>query len=133
MRPRMALERPRIPALIDFSAPVRRNVLLLAAGMAALYGMVELAAAVATLTFVSAGGPRELVGLAPAVFLASAALAALPAGRWMDRVGRAPVLRVGFGAGVCGSLAAAIGTLSSSLPAVVVGFVLVGGSWAPSC
>jgi MFS family permease len=124
----MASARPRIPALIDVSAPVRRNVLLLAAGMAALYGMVELAAAVATLTFVSAGGPRGLVGLAPAVFLASAALAALPAGRWMDRVGRAPVLRVGFGAGVCGSLAAAIGTFSSSLPAVVVGFVLVGGS-----
>ena len=128
MRIPTAAARPRIPALVDVSAPVRRNVLLLAAGMAALYGMVELAAAVATLTFVSAGGSPGLAGLAPALFLASAAVAALPAGRWMDRVGRAPVLRVGFGAGVCGSLAAAIGAFSSSLPVVVLGFVLVGVS-----
>lgn len=118
----------RLSALSGLAPPVRRNMLLLAAGMAALYGMVELAAAVATLTFVAAGGSRELAGLAPAVFLASAAITALPAGRSMDRFGRAPILRAGFGAGICGSAAAAIGAFSSSLPAVVLGFVLVGAS-----
>ena len=48
----------RPPALTGVAAPVRRNMLLLGAGMAALYGMVELATAVATLTFVAAGGHR---------------------------------------------------------------------------
>lgn len=128
MRIRAPSGPPAIAALTGVAAPVRRNVLLLAAGMAALYGMVELATAVATLTFVAAGGSQELVGLAPAVFLASAALAALPAGRSMDRFGRAPILQAGFGAGICGSLTAAIGAFSSSLPVVVVGFVLVGAS-----
>ncbi|MDQ6779447.1 MAG: MFS transporter [Actinomycetota bacterium] len=118
----------RIPALSDAAAPVRRNMLLLAAGMAALYGMVELATAVATLTFVAAGGSHKLAGLAPAIFLASAALAALPAGRSMDRFGRTRILRAGFAAGICGSLVAALGAFSSSLPAVVLGFVLIGAS-----
>lgn len=128
MRARLAAVPLRIPALSGVAAPVRRNMLLLAAGMAALYGMVELASAVATLTFVEAGGQRSLTGLAPAVFLGSAALMALPAGRAMDRFGRAPVLRAGFVAGICGSLLAALGASSPSLEAVVVGFVLVGAS-----
>jgi len=119
---------PRVGALSGVAAPVRRNMLLLAAGMAALYGMVELASAVATLTFVSAGGSRSLTGLAPAVFLSCAALTALPAGRSMDRFGRAPVLRAGFVAGICGSLLAALGASSQSLVAVVLGFALVGAS-----
>jgi len=118
----------RIAALTGVAAPVRRNVLLLAGGLAALYGMVELASAVATLTFVSAGGSRRFAGLAPAVFLASAALAAFPAGRSMDRVGRAPILRIGFGVGFGGSLMAALGAFSSSVPVVVLGFVMVGAS-----
>lgn len=119
---------PHIPALSGVASPVRRNMLLLAAGMAALYGMVELAAAVATLTFQAAGGSRELAGAAPAVFLATAALAALPAGRAMDRLGRARVLRAGFATGICGSLVAAFGAFSTSVVAVVLGFVLVGAS-----
>jgi MFS family permease len=117
-----------IPALRDIAPPARRNVLLLAAGMAALYGMVELAAAVAALTFTSAGGSRGLAGLAPAVFLATAALTALPAGSAMDRFGRAPILRVGFGFGICGSLVAALGAFAESIVPVVLGFVLIGAS-----
>ncbi len=118
--------RARAPAGV--AAQARRNMLLLAAGMAALYGMVELASAVGTLTFVAAGGPRALNGLAPAVFLGCAALTALPAGRSMDRFGRAPVLRAGFAAGICGCLLAALGASARLLPAVVLGFVLVGAS-----
>ncbi len=129
MRSRLAAASPlRISALTGVAAPVRRNMLLLAAGMAALYGMVELASAVATVTFVSAGGSRSLTGLAPAAFLSSAALTALPAGRSMDRFGRAPVLRAGFVAGICGCLIAAVGSSWKSLPAVIVAFALVGSS-----
>ncbi len=115
-------------AALDLSAAVRRNVVLLAAGMAALYGMVELATAVATLTFVEAGGPSQLAGLAPGAFLATAALAALPAGRAMDRFGRVPVLAAGFGTGICGSLTAALGAATQSVVAVVVGFLLAGAA-----
>lgn len=107
---------------------VRRNMVLLAAGMAALYGMVELATAVATLTFVDAGGSEALAGLAPAAFLATAAVTALPAGRAMDRFGRVPILAAGFGAGVCGSLTAALGAATASVVAVVLGFLLAGAA-----
>lgn len=110
------------------ASAVRRNIVLLAAGMAALYGMVELATAVATLTFVEAGGTRALAGLAPAAFLATAAVTALPAGRAMDRFGRVPILAIGFGVGVCACLTAALGAAAESVAAVVVGFLLGGAS-----
>lgn len=108
--------------------PVRRNMLLLAGGMAALYGMVQLTTAVATVTFVSAGGSPALVGFAPAVFLAAAALAALPAGRAMDRRGRGQILALGFVAGLLGSSTAALGAFLVWVPAVVAGFLLIGVS-----
>lgn len=110
------------------AAAVRRNMLLLAGGMAGLYGMVELGAAAAALTFEATGGPRSLGGLAPALFLATGALTALPAGRAMDRFGRVPVLAGGFGAGILGSSAAALGAFTLSLAPVVLGFLLIGAS-----
>lgn len=122
------LDSPVLPAADSMVAAVRRNIVLLAAGMAALYGMVELATAVATLTFVEAGGPAQLAGLAPAAFLAAAAVTALPAGRAMDRFGRVPILAAGFGVGVCASLTAALGAAVGSVTAVVVGFLLGGAS-----
>jgi MFS family permease len=101
---------------------------LLGGGMAALYGMLELAAGTATLTFEEVGGSESLAGFAPAVFLAAAAVAALPAGRAMDRHGRRPVLAAGFGAGIVGSLGAALGLFVDSIVLVLLAFVLVGVS-----
>ncbi|MGH2957554.1 MAG: hypothetical protein ACRDL6_11230, partial [Solirubrobacterales bacterium] len=74
------------------AAAARRNLLVLAAGMAALYGMVELVFGVAAITFEGAGGSEALAGVAPAIFLACAAFAALAAGRAMDRFGPRSVL-----------------------------------------
>lgn len=128
MRGDSATAATRVLAGAGEGSPVRRNILLLAAGMAALYGMVELTTAVATLTFVAVGGRPELAGSAPALFLAAAAVAAMPAGRAMDRFGRVPVLAAGFAAGIGGSAAAAGGVFWDSMPAVVLGFVLVGAS-----
>lgn len=51
-----------------------------------------------------------------------------PAGSAMDRFGRVPILRVGFGLGICGSLVAALGAFSESIVPVVLGFVLIGAS-----
>ena len=79
--------------------PVARNTMLLSAGMAALYGMTQLSAAVATITFVAVTGLEGLAGLGPGIFLVSAALTALPAARAMDRLGRVPVLAGGSALG----------------------------------
>jgi MFS family permease len=103
-----------------------RNLIVLAAGMAALYGMVELVFGIAAATFEELGGAGRLAGLAPAIFLASAAVAALPAGRAMDRTGYRRVLACGFAAGLAGCLLAALGIAAESLVAALVGFMLTG-------
>ena len=79
--------------------PVRRNTILLSASLAANSAMLQLSAAVATLTVVLVVGVRSLVGLGPAIVLGTGALSALPAGRAMDRFGRVPVLVTGFALG----------------------------------
>jgi MFS family permease len=106
--------------------PVARNIVLLAACLTALSGTIQLAVAVATLTLVLVTGIESIVGLGPAIFLTSAAIAAFPAGRAMDRYGRVPVLAAGFVAGAAGCLLTALGAAVDSPAAVVAGFVLVG-------
>jgi MFS family permease len=107
---------------------VARNTLLLSAGMAALYGMTQLSVAVATITFVNVTGFQGLVGLGPAIFLGTGALAAFPAGRAMDRFGRVPVLAGGFALGILGCLLTGLGASLLSVLAVIGGFVLIGTS-----
>jgi MFS family permease len=110
--------------------PVRRNTILLAASLAANSAMLQLSAAVATLTVVLVVGVKGLVGLGPAIVLGTGALFALPAGRAMDRFGRVPVLITGFALGVLGGLLAAAGAgFDLALP-VVVGLVCVGAASA---
>ena len=106
--------------------PIRRNTLLLAAALAVNSCLFQLAAAVSSLTFVLVTGIEGLLGLGPAVFLASSGLAALPAGRAMDRFGRVPVIVAGFVLSGLGCLLAALATTTDSAVAVVVGFALAG-------
>ena len=108
--------------------PVRRNTILLAATLTSLSGMVQLAVAVATVTLVLVTGIEGILGLGPAIFLTAGALAALPAGRLMDRHGRIPVLAGGCVAGIAGCLTTALGCELESAPVVVLGFALVGVS-----
>src|ERR671919_329939 len=56
--------------------PIRRNTLLLSASLAMNSGMLQLSAAIATITFVFVSGFEGLVGLGPAIVLGSGALAA---------------------------------------------------------
>lgn len=105
---------------------VGRNTALLSAALAANSGMLQLQAAVASITLVTVVGVKDLLGLGPAIVLASGALAALPAGRLMDRVGRVPVLAGGFVAGGLGAGLAALGSAQDLPAAVLAGFVLVG-------
>jgi MFS family permease len=108
--------------------PVRRNTALLAATLAVYSAVLQLVAAVSSLTFVLVTGVTGLLGLGPAIFLASAALTALPAGRTMDRIGRVPVLAAGFFVGIVGCGLTALGTSTSSSLAVVAGFALIGAA-----
>ncbi len=106
--------------------PIKRNTALLSAALAANSGMMQLSAAVASLTFVLVSGVQGLLGLGPAIVLASGALAALPAGRAMDRFGRVPVIATGFVIGILGGCLAALGsTLESAFP-VFLGLSFVG-------
>ena len=108
--------------------PIRRNTLLLSAALAANSGMLQLSAAVASLTLVLVVKVEGLLGLGPAIVLASGALAALPAGRLMDRIGRVPVLAGGFVVGGAGAGLAALGSATGSAPAVLAGLVGVGAA-----
>src|SRR3954471_11052124 len=90
--------------------------------------MLQLSAAVASLTLVLVLDARGLLGLGPAIVLASGALAALPAGRAMDRIGRVPVLAGGFCAGAVGCALAAAGSKTGSAPVVLAGLVAGGAA-----
>ncbi len=90
--------------------------------------MLQLSAAVASLTLVNVLGVEGLLGLGPAIVLGSGALAALPAGRAMDRFGRVPVLAGGFLLGALGCGLAALGSAASAGPLVLAGLVGVGAA-----
>src|SRR5215210_2119479 len=106
--------------------PIARNTALLSASLAANSGMLQLQAAVASITLVQVLGIHGLLGLGPAIVLACGAVAAPFAGRAMDRLGRVPVLAAGFATGAVGGVVAAIGSSSESAVLVFAAFVLIG-------
>jgi len=106
--------------------PVRRNALLLAAGLVFQSGMIQLAVALGTVTIVSVTGVKGTLGLGPAVFLVAGALAVGPAGRLSDRVGRMPVIRAGFVLGTVGPWVTAAGCGARSGVLVFCGLGLCG-------
>ena len=108
--------------------PIRRNTALLSAALAANSAMLQLSAAVASLTLVLVIDIEGLLGLGPAIMLAAGALAALPAGRAMDRVGRVPVLAAGYCIGIAGCGLSALGSATGSAPAVLGGLLGVGAA-----
>ena len=114
----------------DLSGAIRRNTFLLAATLAVNSAVVQLVAAVSSLTFVHVTGVRGLLGLGPAIFLTSSGLLGAYGGRAMDRVGRRPILTIGFLVGSAGCALTAFAANTRSTVAVVAGFVLVGASSA---
>lgn len=108
--------------------PIRRNTILLSGALAANSAMLQLQAAVASITLVLVLDVEGLLGLGPAIVLATGAFTALPAGRAMDRIGRIPVLVAGFGSGVVGCGLAALGSKAESAPVVLAGLLLIGAA-----
>ena len=98
--------------------------------MAVNSAVLQLVAAVSSLTFVLVTGFEALLGLGPAVFLTSSAVSAVPLGRAMDRFGRVPVISGGFVVGSAGCAVTALATRLESPVAVVAGFALIGISSA---
>jgi MFS family permease len=107
---------------------IRRNTILLATALALNSCLFQLAAAVGSITFVEVTGVKGLLGLGPAIFLAASGLAALPAGRAMDRFGRLPVIVGGFLIAALGCGVVALATRTGSAAAVVIGMALTGGA-----
>ncbi len=119
----------RVPEL---DRTIRRNTLLLATVTAVNSVVLQLASAVSSITFVLVTGQRGLLGLGPAIFLTSSGLTAVVAGRTMDRYGRRPVLAAGFVAAAAGCALTALATHISSVPVLLLGFILIGMGQATS-
>jgi len=96
--------------------------------MAVNSAVLQLVAAVSSLTFVLVTGVRGLLGLGPAIFLTASGVTAVPAGRLMDRFGRTPVMSFGFVAAAIGCSLTALATRTGSTVTLIAGFVLVGAS-----
>ncbi len=109
-------------------SPVRRNALLLAGGLVFQSAMIQLAVALGTVTIVAVTGIEGILGLGPAVFLLAGAAAVGPAGRLSDRVGRMPVIRMGFILGIAGPAVTALGCHLVSGVLVFVGLGLCGAA-----
>jgi MFS family permease len=110
--------------------PIRRNAVLLAGGLICNSGMFQLAAALSSLTLVAVTGITGILGLGPAIFLASGAIVVGPAGRLMDKVGRMPVIRGAFAAGAVGCGVVAGGCAVPSAVLVALGLGILGGAGA---
>ena len=108
----------------------RRNALLLAGCLVVNSAAFQLAAALASVTLVAVTGVKGILGLGPAIFLASGAFAVGPAGRLSDRVGRVPVIAGAFLVGAAGCATVAGGCTARSGILVCLGFVLLGGAVA---
>lgn len=107
---------------------VRRNTVILAATMAIYSAVLQLVAAVSSITFVLVTGIEGLLGLGPAIFLVASALIAVPAGRAMDSLGRRPVIAGGYLAAAAGCALTALATNIDSTPLVILGFALTGAA-----
>jgi MFS family permease len=107
---------------------VGRNTLILAAAMAVYSAVLQLVAAVSSITFVLVTGVRGLLGLGPAIFLVASALTAVPAGRAMDRYGRRPVIAGGYLSAAAGCCLTALATNIDSTPVLILGFLLTGAA-----
>src|SRR5690348_17689945 len=71
-------------------------------------------------------GQAALAGLPPAAFGLGTALAAYPAARLMERIGRRRGLMLGYAAGAVGALVAGGAVLAGSFGGFLIGFAGIG-------
>ncbi len=83
-------------------------------------------ATIGTLVGAELSGQKALAGVPGAIYLLGNALAAYPAARLMERVGRRPGLTLGFGFGSVGALICGVAILNHSFGLFCLGFILMG-------
>ncbi len=123
-------EQTKIIADSSLTRKINYNTFLLSGSMATLYAMGQLVLAVATITFVSISGMPSLAGIGPAIFMLSGSIAAMIAGRTMDKLKqRRPVLAAGFIIGIAGTLTTAYAIPAHSMVILIIGWILMGLSF----
>lgn len=123
-------EQTKIIADNSLSGKINYNTFLLSGSMATLYAMGQLVLAVATITFVSISGMPSLAGIGPAIFMLSGSIAAMIAGRTMDKLKqRRPVLAAGFLIGITGTLTTAYAISTHSMIILIIGWIFMGSSF----
>jgi MFS family permease len=110
------------------TSDVRRNAFLLAAGLVVNSAAFQLAAALSSVTLVSVTGVKGILGLGPAIFLTSGAMAVGPAGRLSDRTGRMPVIAGAFALGMLGCATVSGGCRWHSATLVGLGLAILGAA-----
>lgn len=129
----MSQSEPEQTKIVPDSSLARKinyNIFLLSGSMATLYAMGQLVLAVATITFVTITGMHTLAGFGPAIFMFSGSVAAMVAGRAMDRAReRRPILAAGFIIGIIGALTTAYAISQHSTVILIIGFILLGLSF----
>ncbi len=105
---------------------IRRNTVLLGACLTLIWAVIQLQAALATVTFTALTGLESLAGVSTAVFLVGVATATVPTGRLMDARGRGTGLLGGFLVGLAGTIVTWLGVSNHLAGVFLAGLALVG-------
>jgi MFS family permease len=108
------------------NASYRSNVLILALGQALMLSAIVLSMTLAAILGAMLAPAKGLATLPVAAMVIGTAVASLPAGMLMRRVGRRPGFLIGALLGIGGSLLCALGLHQSNFAVFVVGHVLLG-------
>src|SRR3989337_2011220 len=84
------------PVDLALERVIRRNTVILGSIYAIGWAVIQLQSALTAITTEVLTGETAVAGVGSALFLVALGLVAVPAGRLMDRVGRGPVLTLGF-------------------------------------
>jgi len=84
------------PVDLALDRVIRRNTVILGSAFAIGWAVIQLQSALTAITTEVLTGQTALAGIGAALFLVALGLVAVPAGRLMDRIGRGPVLTLGF-------------------------------------
>jgi MFS family permease len=105
---------------------IRRNTLTLASALAIGWSVIQLQAALTTITTEILTGQTWSAGIAAALFSVTLGLIAIPAGRLMDRVGRAPVIAAGFAVAAAAAAVLYIAVSTESLIVFLLAMAVLG-------
>lgn len=105
---------------------IKKNIFGLSFLVTMYYCGAVMFTALAPIIIVKISNNPKLVGLPASIFLLAGALAAYPAGKFMDNIGRMNIIRFGFFLGIIGNLIIRFSIPSSSLILNIIGLTVLG-------